>query len=195
VAAYHLAPLMAELPALRKRQNESSLDPDDLRELRDLSRGVAQLLAERCGTAAERSAYEQLLKHGSRPTWYSVQGGPDNIHRMLSQLGLGVLSVFYTDLNSTVHGSPKHAFTAMEAAGTWLPPLRSPSGFAYQPILIAVTALQIATSETVLHFASRLPRCAQLFVRFVPHHRRRSAQAGFKLFESPLDEAGGTASS
>ena len=183
VAAYHLAPLVAELAALRKRQAAPSLDGDDLRELDELVREMEQHLAERSTEPAARAAYEQLLGHRSRPTWYSVQGGPENIHRMLDRLDLGVLSVLYADQNSTVHGSPKHALTAMEGAGTWLPPLRSRGGYAYQPILAAVTTLQIATCEVALHFAPRRLKCAHLLRRFAPEHERRSAAAGMNLFE------------
>lgn len=183
VAAYHLAPLVAELPVLRKRLTAPTMDGDDLRELGEILRGMEQHLAVLTRAAAYRIAHEQLLRPRNRPTWYSVQGGPENIHRMLDRLGLEVLSLLYADQNSTVHGSPKHALTAMEAAGTWLPPLRSPTGYAFQPILAAVTTLQIATCEVALHFAPRRLKCAQLLRRFAPEHERRATAAGIYLFE------------
>lgn len=178
VAAYHQAPLVAEIWALRKRQDNPNNGADTIREMGDLLSRMEGELVEHFHTPADRLAREQLLRQKSRPTWYSVQKGPANIHEVLEAINLEELSVFYKDLNFLVHGSPKHAYAGMIIADTWLPPLRSKSGFDFQPVLVATTSLQIVILDVLVQLRPTIPRCWQMLESFIPGHNRRAAAAG-----------------
>jgi hypothetical protein len=134
------------------------------------------------GAGKDAVAEVRQLPQG-RP-WYSVRGGPANIHRLLEEIGLGGLSIHYSDLNPVVHGGmPLHSLGMMSGdpedaeSSEWLRPLRVPSPWSFRPLLATGVGLNIALVHMVPFFITRIPNAASRLATFAEEHNQRCERA------------------
>jgi hypothetical protein len=143
-AAYFLATLRQMEHELERKKKASGPDEEDRAAFEDALDGLQQLYSAHSQDRASKEALAALKPLGPGRPWYAIRNGPENIHKLMNEVGIAPLSHFYQDLNPVAHGGmPLMAIAAAsgdpgsENDPDWLRPLRSTSPWSFRPILAA----------------------------------------------------------
>jgi hypothetical protein len=194
-AAYLLSSLRQLEHELERKQKAPGLDEEDRDDIKARLEDLESLYADHARDHAGRRALAALkaLKPG-RP-WFAMENGPGNIHDLMKEVDLGVLSNFYSDLNPVVHGGMPLMATAAasgepgtESSREWLRSLRVSSPWRSRPIRATGLALVIALIEILSYFGPRLARSISKYKQFQKEHNRRCERA--EMPELAIPEVG-----
>ncbi|HEY0015516.1 MAG TPA: DUF5677 domain-containing protein [Longimicrobium sp.] len=194
-AAYLLSSLRQMEHELERKKKAGGLDEEDRAGFEDALDGLQQLYSANASDRAGKEALAALQPLGPGRPWYALRNGPDNIHKLIRDVGLDPLSHLYQDLNPVAHGGmPLMAIAAAsgdpgsENDPDWLRPLRSTSPWSFRPILAAGTAVNVAFVHVFAYFVPRLQHWIAEFREFRKEHNRRCARAEMPVLGHPEDD-------
>ncbi|HEX7243869.1 MAG TPA: DUF5677 domain-containing protein [Longimicrobiaceae bacterium] len=179
-AAFLLSSMRHLKHELERKMESPHLDEEDRRAIRAEIEYVENHCATLATDHASRTALAALRNLGRSRAWYSILNGPQNIHRLMEDIGIGDLSQIYSDLNSAVHeGMPPLGFVGADgrpvdpSSAEWLRPLRAPSPWSFRPVMVGGLALKISLVTTAGYFLPRLPGWLSRLEEFRVEHNRR----------------------
>jgi hypothetical protein len=170
IAAYLAAPLLIERRSLTRQLSEATTAEDRAITTHMLRRCDEELAYQRQDTSG-RLAIDELERQKGPIIWHATAGGHRTVHQILHQIGRDDLSAVYTDLNASVHATPKHALSAVIRTDSWLPPLRQRSALASPSLRATALALHLAMTEVAKVFV-RCPGCSDRLQRAAAAHNR-----------------------
>lgn len=194
-AAYLLSNLRHMEHELERKKKARGPDDEDQAAYQDALDGLQQLYRAQSQDRATREALAALQPLGPGRPWYAIRNGPENIHKLMKEVGIAPLSHFYQDLNPIAHGGmPLMAIAS--ASGDpgseddldWLRPLRSTSPWSFRPILAAGTAVNVAFAYVFAYFAPRLQHWIPKYLKFRKEHNQRCERADMAVLGHPEED-------